>query len=73
MGSYLKTLYIDLALKEPVTPQWAIPVSPGALCPARLEPELRLHAQSHGYNDAILVDQLLTSIHVSISLRVYRK
>ena len=57
-------LYTDLALKEPIIPQWAQPTAPGALCPARLEPELRLNQQSHGANECISVDQLLTSIQV---------
>lgn len=35
------------------------------MCPARLEPDLRLHSQSHGFNDAIGVDQILVSIQVS--------
>lgn len=65
MSNYLKTLYIDLALKEPIIPPWAIPVAPGALSPSRLEPELRLHSQSHGFNDQLTVDQLLSSLHVS--------
>lgn len=37
-------------------------MSPGSICPARLEPELRLHVQSHGFNEYISVDQLLTPI-----------
>lgn len=59
---YLKTLYIELALREPIIPPWAQPVSPGSLSAARLEPELRLHNLSHGLNECISVDDLLTSI-----------
>jgi len=55
---------MELSAKEPKIPVWAQPVAPGALCPARLEPDLRLHIQSHGLNECISVDQLLTSIQV---------
>lgn len=65
LAIYLKTLYIDLSLKEPILPTWVQPVAPGALCPARLEPELRLSSSSHGLNECISVDQILTAIHVS--------
>lgn len=65
LAVYLKTLYIDLSLKEPILPAWVHPVAPGALCPARLEPELRLSSSSHGLNECISVDQILTAIHVS--------
>lgn len=67
LAIYLKTLYIDLSLKEPILPTWVQPVAPGALCPARLEPELRLSSSSHGLNECISVDQILTAIHVSQS------
>lgn len=60
----MKILYTELALKEPVIPHWAPPTAPGAICPARLEPDLRLHSQSHGFSDSITVDQLLTSVQV---------
>ncbi|XP_050087114.1 uncharacterized protein LOC126572104 [Anopheles aquasalis] len=62
LANYLRTLYTELALKEPVLPSWVHPVAPGALCPARLEPELRLHIHSHGLNEAIGVDQILTPV-----------
>ncbi|XP_055851155.1 uncharacterized protein LOC129915572 [Episyrphus balteatus] len=62
LSTYLRTFYTDLSLKEPIIPPWAIPVAPGALCPARLEPELRLHSQSHGFNDTLTVDQILISL-----------
>uniref|UniRef100_A0A182FR32 NACHT domain-containing protein n=1 Tax=Anopheles albimanus TaxID=7167 RepID=A0A182FR32_ANOAL len=62
LTNYLRTLYTELALKEPVLPSWVHPVAPGALCPARLEPELRLHIHSHGLNEAIGVDQILTPV-----------
>lgn len=65
LAIYLKTLYIDLSLKEPILPAWVQPVAPGALCPARLEPELRLSSSSHGLNECISVDQVLSAIHVS--------
>lgn len=67
LAVYLKTLYIDLSLKEPILPAWVQPVAPGALCPARLEPELRLSSLSHGLNECISVDQILTAIHVSLT------
>ncbi|EGK97130.1 AGAP013057-PA [Anopheles gambiae str. PEST] len=62
LANYLRTLYTELALKEPVLPSWVHPVAPGVLCPARLEPELRLHIHSHGLNEAIGVDQILTPV-----------
>ncbi|GAB0087497.1 NACHT domain-containing protein [Sergentomyia squamirostris] len=62
LSTFLKTLYLELALKEPAIPAWAPPVAPGALSAARLEPELRLHMQSHGTNEIISVDQLLMPI-----------
>lgn len=65
LSTFLKTLYLELALKEPPVPGWAQPVAPGALSAARLEPELRLHMQSHGTNEIISVDQLLMPIQVS--------
>lgn len=65
LAVYLKTLYIDLSLKELILPAWVQPLAPGALCPARLEPELRLSSSSHGLNECISVDQILTAIHVS--------
>lgn len=68
LSRYLKILYTELALKEPIIPSWAQPVTPGALSPARLEPELRFHSQSHGLNECISVDQLLTSVQVSVEL-----
>ena len=65
LARFLKTLYIDLASKEPTLPEWAQPV-PGALCAARLEPELRLHYMSHGINEVITVDQLLLPVQVKL-------
>jgi hypothetical protein len=65
LGNCLRSLYTELALKEQIVPPWAQQVAPGALCPAKLEPELRLHTQSHGLNECISVDQLLTAIQVS--------
>ncbi|XP_055525587.1 uncharacterized protein LOC129718641 [Wyeomyia smithii] len=62
LARYLKILYTELALKEPVLPTWVQPVSPGVLCPARLEPELRLHIHSHGLNECITVDQVLAAV-----------
>lgn len=64
LSRYLKLLYTELALKEPIVPPWAHPTAPGALCPARLEPDFRLHSQSHGFSDCLSVDQLLTPIQV---------
>ncbi|XP_065074702.1 uncharacterized protein LOC135698583, partial [Ochlerotatus camptorhynchus] len=58
----LRNLYTELALKEPVLPTWVQPVAPGLLCPARLEPELRLHIHSHGLNECISVDQILAAV-----------
>ncbi|EDS29102.1 conserved hypothetical protein [Culex quinquefasciatus] len=58
----LRNLYTELALKEPVLPTWVQPVAPGVLCPARLEPELRLHIHSHGLNECITVDQILAAV-----------
>lgn len=66
LSRYLKILYTELALKEPIVPQWAHPTAPGALCPARLEPDFRLHPQSHGFSDCLSVEQLLTPIQVRI-------
>lgn len=63
--SYLRELYSDLALQEPPIPQWAPATAPGALSPARLEPELRFCMQSHGCTDFLSIDQLLTSVQVS--------
>jgi hypothetical protein len=71
LAIYLKTLYIDLSLKEPILPAWVQPVAPGALCPARLEPELRLSSSSHGLNESISVDQILSAIHVSSSCLIF--
>lgn len=59
-------LYTEWALKEPNIPTWISSQSVGALCPARLEPEFRLHSQSHGFNDILTVDQLLTPIQVIV-------
>lgn len=64
----MKIHYTELAFKEIDVPGWAHTVATGALCPARLEPELRLHIQSHGSNECISVDQLLAPIQV-ISLK----
>ncbi|XP_053672008.1 uncharacterized protein LOC128722185 [Anopheles nili] len=62
LANYLRTLYTELALKEPVLPGWVRPVAPGVLSPARLEPDLRLHVHSHGLNEPIGVDQILTPV-----------
>ncbi|XP_055617308.1 uncharacterized protein LOC129762793 [Toxorhynchites rutilus septentrionalis] len=62
LARYLRTLYTELALKEPVLPTWVQPVAPGVLCPARLEPELRLHIHSHCLNECITVDQILAAV-----------
>ncbi|KAL5282564.1 hypothetical protein ACFFRR_005584 [Megaselia abdita] len=64
LSTYLKTLYSDLALKDPVFPPWSIPIAPGSICPARQEPDLKLHSQSHGFSDTIGVDQILISIQI---------
>lgn len=48
-------------MKESLIPAWAPPISPGALCPARLELELRLGPSHHGSNDLLTVDHLLTT------------
>ncbi|XP_055585166.1 uncharacterized protein LOC129738016 [Uranotaenia lowii] len=58
----MRALYTELALKEPALPTWVQPVAPGVLCPARLEPELRLHIHSHGLNECITVDQILAAV-----------
>lgn len=63
-------LYTELALKEPIIPSWSNPTTPGALSPARLEPEFRLHSQSHGFSDPLTVDQLLTPIQVPASTSI---
>lgn len=73
LSRYLKVFYTDLALKEPIVPQWAHPTAPGALCSARLEPDFRLHSQSHGFSESLSVDQLLTPIQVSICQRSFRR
>lgn len=59
-----KELYTELALKEPITPIWAQPVPPGILCPAHLEPELRLNYKSHGLNEMLSIEQLLQPLQV---------
>lgn len=61
-------LYTEWALKEPNIPSWTRTEVPGALSPARLEPEFRLHSQSHGFSDSLSVDQLLTPIQVKKTL-----
>lgn len=58
-------LYTEWALKEPNVPTWTNSQMPGTLAPARLEPEFRLHPQSHGFSDILTVDQLLTPIQVN--------
>lgn len=55
---------MEWALKEQNIPTWTNSGLPGALSPARLEPEFRLHSQSHGFSDPLTVDQLLTPIQV---------
>lgn len=70
LSRYLKILYTELALKEPIVPQWAHPTAPGALCPARLEPDFRLHPQSHGFSDCLSVEQLLTPIQVTYIMEI---
>lgn len=62
LSNFLRNLYQELAFKEPILPNWSLPVAPGTMCPARLEPDLRLNGASHGVSDYISVDQLLTSI-----------
>lgn len=57
-------LYTEWALKEPNVPAWTNSQMAGALSPARIEPEFRLHSQSHGFSDVLTVDQLLTPIQV---------
>lgn len=64
-------LYNEWALKEQNIPSWATSQMPGILCPARLEPEFRLHPQSHGFSDLLTIDQLLTSIQVSSAQHFY--
>lgn len=67
LSRFLKAFYTDLALKESIIPEWApLLTAPGSLCSARLEPELRFHPQSHGINNCISIEQLLTSIQVSV-------
>lgn len=63
-------LYTEWALKEPNVPTWTTSQMPGALSPARLEPEFRLHPQSHGFSDLLTVDQLLTPIQVNVFIFV---
>lgn len=58
-------LYTEWALREPNNPTWTNIQGPGALSPARLEPEFRLHPQSHGFSDLLTVDQLLIPIQVN--------
>ncbi|XP_037946372.1 uncharacterized protein LOC119678555 isoform X2 [Teleopsis dalmanni] len=62
LSNYLRNLYQELSFKEPVIPPWAIPIQPGALCSARLEPDLRLSLNSHGFSDSLTVDQILVSL-----------
>lgn len=59
---------MEWALKEQNIPTWTNSGLPGALSPARLEPEFRLHSQSHGFSDPLNVDQLLTPIQVLFRL-----
>lgn len=61
-------LYTEWALKEPNVPAWTNSQMTGAISPARLEPEFRLHSQSHGFSDVLTVDQLLTPIQVNSCL-----
>lgn len=65
LSTFLRVFYTELALKDLTIPQWAHATAPGALCPARLEPDFRLHSQSHGFSDPLTVDQLLTPIQVN--------
>lgn len=58
-------LYTEWALREPNIPTWTSIQAPGSLSPARLEPEFRLHPQSHGFSDLLTVDQLLIPIQVN--------
>lgn len=67
LAIYLKSLYIDLSLKELVLPQWAQPVTPGVLCSDSLEVELRFSSSSHGLNECLTVDQILSAVQVSFS------
>lgn len=62
LSNFLKSFYQSHAFKETTPPSWALPVPLGTLSPARLEPDLRLHIQSHGVSDYVSVDQLLISI-----------
>lgn len=65
LSRYLKALYMEWALREQNIPTWTNSALPGALSPARLDPEFRLHSQSHGFSDPLTVDQLLTPIQVN--------
>lgn len=65
LAIYLKSLYIDLSLKELVLPQWAQAVAPGVLCSDSLEVELRFSSSSHGLNECLTVDQILSAVQVS--------
>ncbi|KAI9578222.1 hypothetical protein GQX74_015108 [Glossina fuscipes] len=62
LSNFLRNFYQELAFKEPILPCWALPVAPGTMCPARLELDLRLNTNSHGFGDYITIDQLLTSV-----------
>lgn len=64
LSRYLKMLYTEWALKESHIPHWTNGLTPGTLAPSRLEPEFRLHTQSHGVSDPLTVDQLLLPIQV---------
>lgn len=61
----MKILYTEYALKELNAPAWASSQIPGALCPANLESEFRLHPKSHGLSDLLTIDQLLTPVQVT--------
>lgn len=61
----MKILYTEQALKEPNAGAWGSSQIQGALCPANLEPEFRLHPQSHGLSDLLTIDQLLTPVQVT--------
>lgn len=67
LSRYLKMLYTEWALKESYIPHWTNGLTPGTLTPSRLEPEFRLHTQSHGVSDPLTVDQLLLPIQVRFS------
>lgn len=60
----MRILYTEYALKDPNVPAWASSQIQSALCPANLEPEFRLHPQSHGLSDLLTIDQLLTPVQV---------